>query len=433
MRSYLNNWKKWFGNLSKRTKIIMVVVLFLFIGWGGYSLLHQSSNQPQYQTAQVEKGTLITSVSASGTVSQGNRIAINSTATGIVKEVYVKNGDTVAAGDKIADITLDSNSQQKQAAAYASYLSAQNNLAQSQAQINSLQAAEFKANQAFMNDAVFRNLPTTDPIYVQEDALWLQAEADYKNQTAVIAQAQAALDSSWLSYSQLSSSVTAPIAGVVSGLTITPGMQLSSNTSSTTTTTTPNTLGTITLDNSSLMANVNLTEVDVTKVKVGQKVTLTLDAFPDKTFTGKVSAIDTNGSISSNVTTYPTTITFDSSSDTIYPNMAVTAKIITNIEPDVLLVPSAAVTITNGESTVRVMKNNTVTPVTVEVGDSNDTQTVVTSGVAEGDSVVIGTTATTRTSAGGTSPFSGTRGGFGGGGLGGGGNAVFRAGGGAGR
>lgn len=423
--------KDWFLKTSLIKKVVIIVVM-IAIGWFGVrpAIVGSQQQQIQYQTSSAEKGTLITSVTASGTVSSGSNASITSSATGIVQEIYVENGDTVAEGDPIALIKLDKSSQQQQTQSWASYLSAKNSLESAKAKINSLQAAAFKANQTFINDAVARGLATDDPTYIQENALWLQAEADYNNQAGVIKQTEVALSSAWLSYSQLSPTITAPMSGVVSNLSITSGLTISgSNTTSSTGSTigsntgSSQTIGTITLEDGTPQVSVNLTEIDVVKVKPGQKVTLTLDSHPDKTFTGKVSAVNTNGSVSSGVTTYPATITFDTAVDTIYPNMAVNATIITDIKNNVILVPSGAVQTSNGTSTVRVMKAGQPTSVQVEVGGSNDTQTEILSGVNVGDTVVTGQTsgATTPGSTGATSPFGNTRGGVGGaGGFGGG-------------
>lgn len=414
--SSLSRLKNWVMQASLKKKLAILLVL-LVVGWLGWTkVINTKAQQPQYQTAQAEKGTLITSISASGTILSGSSASITTQATGIVNQVYVKDGDIITQGQKIADITLDMSSQQKQAAAWSSYLSAKNSVDTAQAKINSLQAAAFKANQTFMNDAVARGLATNDPTYIQENALWLQAEADYKNQSNAITQTQAALSSSWLSYVQLSSTITALMAGRVSGLTLTPGLSISGSQSESSNSMSSSSVGTIIAENGSLQAMVNLTEIDVTKVSPGQKVTLTLDAFPGKTFTGKVSTINTSGSVSSGVTTYPTTITFDTALNNIYPNMAVNAKILTSIKDNVVLVPSGAVQTSNGQSVVRVMRNNEVTPVSVEIGDSNDTQTEIISGIGEGDVVVTGmTSSTTRTGGSNTSPFGSFGGGRGGG------------------
>ncbi len=405
--------------MNKRTKVIIALVVLIVLGFFGYRALTAQKAQPTYQTAVAEKGSLVTAVTASGSVSQGSSVNITTQVTGVVDQVFVKDGDSVTAGQNIASIIPDTASSQKQTAALASYMQANNNILTAKNTLNTLQSSLFAANQKFINDAVARGLTTDNPTYIQEDADWLAAENAYKNQQGVIAAASTAASGSWLSYVQLSSTVTAPMAGVISGLTVTPGSSVTST--STSTSSTPATLGTVVLGEGTPKASVNLTEIDVVKVKPGQKVTMTLDALPDKTFTGVVSAVNTNGQVSSNVTTYPATITFDTAANSVYPNMGVAATIITDVKNNVILVPSAAVQTTGGQSIVRVMKNGQVSSVPVEVGGSNDTQTEIISGLSEGDTVVTGQTSMTGTGASGTSPFGNTRGGFGGG-FGGGGN-----------
>lgn len=415
---------KWlFGS---KIRAATLVVLLLVLGFWGYKNFGNKTSAPGFQTAKVEKGSLVTSVSASGNILSGNSIDITTTATGVVTNVYVKNGEAVTQGQKIADIALDQASQSKLASAYSSYLSAKSSVDSAQAKINSLQSDEFTANQKFINDAVARGLATDDPTYIEEDANWLQAEADYKNQQGVISQAQAALNSASLALSQISSTITAPAAGTVANLILTPGLPISAPSS--TTTSSVQKFGTIVMaQEGGLEASVNLSEVDAPKVDPGQRVTLTLDAFPDKTFTGKVGSINTTGTVSSGVTTYPAIVALDTSATNIYPNMAVSAKIITDIKNSVLLVPTAAVITRGGQSQVRTLQNGKEVDVDVQTGDSNDTQTEITSGLKEGEEVITGTVSAGRSAgSGSTSPF----GGFGGGRGGGfGGGAVFKRGG----
>jgi len=176
-------------------------------------------------------------------------------------------------------------------------------------------------------------------------------------------------------------------------------------------------VGIITNPKNQITASVSLTEIDVIKVKAGQKVSLTMDAFADKTFTGQVLAVNTNGQTTSGVTSYPTIIVFDTSLPNMYPNMSVSANIILDSKSDVLLIPSSAIQTSNGVSTVKVMKDNQVSEVTVETGLSDTTQTEITSGLSEGDTVVTSssTAKTTTTSTTTKSVFSGSGmgGGFG--------------------
>lgn len=405
-------------------KILMVVIVLAVMGFLGYKNFSNASQKPQYQTAQAQKGSLIQSVSASGNITTANNVSVTIQASGVVNQVMVKNGDQVSQGQILATLTLDQASQQKQAAAYASYLSAKNALDAANAKYNSLQATLFTDNQKFINDAVARGLTTDDPTYIEEHATWLQSEADYKNQATAVSAAQSSLAAASLNLSQLSTTITAPVTGVVKGLTITPGAIVTVTSSSANATSASQVLGSI-YQPGALQAQVNISEIDSVNVSEGDKVTMTLDAFPNSTFTGKVVSINTNGVVSQGVTTYPAVISFDAGNDHIYPNMAVTAKIITKIENDVVLVPSSAVQSGANGPTVRVMKNNKIINVPVEVGGANDTQTVITSGINDGDTVVTGIIQTKATTSGQTtSPFGATRG-FGGG-------VLFRPGGGRG-
>lgn len=407
----------------KLKKIVIITLILGAIIFGAVKLFGNKKTITRYQTAKAEKGNLITTVSASGTITSGNNVTITTSATGVVKKVYIKNGDKVIKGQKLAEITLDQDSNQKYLSAYSSYLSAQNNLKSAQVTLYTLDSSMWAAHQIFRNDAQQRNLTTDDPTYIQQNDDWLAAENKVINQQAVISQAKVSAQSSYLSYIQASPIIYAPISGTISNLNMAEGLLLVASTTSNSNTTPLQTVGTITVKQGQMQSTVNLTELDIVKVKTGQKATLTLDAFPDKTFAGQVLSINTDGQVSSGVTTYPTVITFDTDLQNIYPNMAVNANIITNIKNDVILVPNAAVQTKNGQTTVRTLKNNKEVDVAVETGDSNDEQTEIISGINEGDEVIIGTTnstnGTVRQSGTTTSPFGNFGGGIrGGGGFG---------------
>jgi len=426
-KNLFNRFKK----LKRRNKtiILIIVVVLLFFA---YHQFFSGSKTPQYQTATVTKGTLVVSLTEAGQVSVANKVSVVTQASGIVSNVDVKSGQTVNAGDKIADLTLDTAGQQRQAQAYSSLLSAQNSLQNANAQLYTLQNQEFVANQKFINDKGIPN-PTDqdklDPVYIEENATWLAAEAAYKNQTNVITQAQANVNNSSLAYQLTSGTITAPTAGVIGDLTITKGVQIgSSNTTAGSSTNTSNQAIASIITGNATAVSVSVAEVDAPQIKVGQSATITFDALPNKTFTGKVMGINTTGSVTSGVTTYPAVIQLDDTNDSIFPNMSTTANIITKVDDNVLLVPSAAVQTIGTASTVRVLKNGQLSAVSVEIGDTSNSETVITSGLSEGDTVVTSVISTGTTSSTGTSPFSGglRLGGFGGGGGGGGGNAAVR-------
>lgn len=419
-----------FAFIQKRKKLAIGLLVVAIIGIVGWNIFGPKDASTQYQTATATKGTLIESVTASGTVSVANKVSVTTAASGVVKQLFVKSGDTVAQGDKIAEITLDNNGQQRQTAAYAAYLASQNTINSDQANINTLQSTLFKTNQAFVNDRGVAN-PTdqqkADPVYIEENDAWLAAQAAYINQQSVIAKDQASVSNAYAAYQEDSSIITAPAAGTIADVQVAPGMQIGSSTSTSTTTTNLQTVANIKTEGQ-MSVVVDTAEVDVAKVQVGQKVTLTFDSLPNQTFTGTVLGINTTGTTSSGVTTYPTTIVLDSPEDSIYANMSVTANIVTKVDKDVIMVPSASVQSSNGQDFVRILQNGQVASIPVTTGDANDTQTVITSGISDGQTVVTGVTApTTSSTSTGASPFSGGLRGFGGAG-----GAVFRTGGGGG-
>jgi RND family efflux transporter MFP subunit len=417
------------GTIKKIIAVIIIAVVVFFI----YRGLTASKSTTQYQTAQVTKGTLVVSLTEAGQVSVANKVSIVTQTSGIVSNVYVKSGQTVSAGDKIADVTLDTAGQQRQAQAYASLLSAQNGLQSANAQLYTLQNQEFVANQKFINDKGIPNPTDTDkldPVYIEENAAWLAAEAAYKNQSNVITQSQANLNNASLTYQLTSGTIIAPTAGMMGDLIITKGMQIgSSNTTAGSSTNTSNqTIASIITGNATAVS-ISVAEVDAPQIQVGQAATITFDALPNKTFTGKIMGLDTTGAVSSGVTTYPAIIQLDDTTDaSIFPNMSATANIITKVDDNVLLVPSAAVQTVGTTSSVRVLKNGQVSSVTVQTGDTSDSQTVITSGFNEGDTVVTSAISTGTTSTTTASPFSGglRLGGFGGGGGSTGGGAATR-------
>ncbi len=416
--------KNWFLKLTLVKKIILITLIF---GTGFFilsSLTSSKNKQVSYETAKVEKGNLIVSVSGSGTVASTNNSNVTTSATGVVKTVYVKDGDKVVTGDKIAELELDLEGQQKNAQAYASYQSAQNSLQSAKDSLYTAQADLFGKWQTYFNLAESDTYMGSDDkpkieqrnnekeFLITQDN-WLASEANYKLKEKAVIQAQTSLSAAWYSYQQASPIVYAPISGTVSGLSLQIGSVINSQSSSNTTATTNKIAGIRTEAMPTI--SINLTEIDVPKIKVGDKTTITFDAFPDKTFTGKVVSIDLIGTTNSGVTSYPTVILLDIKSESILPNMAASANIITETKENVLMVPTSAVTTQNGASTVQVMKNSKSQSVTVEIGLSSDDYTEIKSGLKEGDTVVTSTInqSTSTSKSTGTSIF----GGFGGGGV----------------
>ena len=139
------------------------------------------------------------------------------------------------------------------------------------------------------------------------------------------------------------------------------------------------------------ITEISLNEVDITKVKVGQKATLTFQAIDGLDMTGVVAEIDTIGTVTQGVVNYNVKITFDAQDDRIKPGMSVSAEIITDSKTDVLMVPNSAVKSQGSGNYVQIMNGSTPQNQTVEIGIANDSFTEITNGLKEGDSVVTQT------------------------------------------
>lgn len=411
--------------LSLIKKIILSVIILII----GYFLLSKfffnSNNKTFYQTEKAARGTLVITVTGSGSVASTNSSNITTSATGVVKNIYVKDGDVVKTGDKIAELDLDLEGQQKSSQAWASYQSAKNSLQTAKDNLYTVQSDLFTKWQSHFDlatSSLYENsdgTPNTPERESQTDYKvsednWLASEAKYKAQQKAIEQAQTSLNTAWYAYQQASPIIYAPISGTVSGLSLQIGTVINSQSSNNTSATT-NKIANI-KTNALPTLSINLTEIDIPKIKIGDKATVTFDAFSDKTFTGKVISIDTVGSVSSGVTNYPIVILLDTNSNAILPNMGVSANIITNTKDDVLLVSSSAIkTDSNNKNYVQILKNGKPVDQTVETGPASDSQTEIISGLSEGDIVITSTSQISSTT---TQQTRSVFGGFGGGGGG---------------
>ena len=417
IRKKVSSGIHWFSSTSFIIKCI-IVILLAGGGWFGYQKISaKKTSAPQYQTATVERGTIISSVTATGTVATSNSTSVTTQASGVISKIYVKDGDLVKAGDKISDIDLDLEGQQRASQAYASYQSAKNSLQSAKDKYYTLQSSmmtKWKTYMEVAQSSTYQNgdkSPNTDtrnlPQFYSTMDDWLATEAEYKNQESVIAQGQTNLNNAWLSYQQTSSTIYAPISGTITGLSLQVGSFITAQSNSSGTSTSQRIANVVTTAPPTI--TVSLTEVDTPKVKIDNKATVTFDALPGKTFTGNVVSIDTVGSITSGVTSYPTTIKLDVPDPSIFSNMGAQATIITNSKSDVLLVPTASIKTQDGASYVQILKNGNAEQNAVEIGISSDTQTEIISGLSEGDIVItsISTGKTTGTTTTTTSIFSG--------------------------
>jgi len=404
----------------KKLPLFLKILIIGGLVVGGYFFYQKNKlNQTaktEYQSAIAEKGTLINTISASGSVSSTGNVDITTSISGTVREVFAKNGDTLQKGQEIAEIILDETSTQKQTSAWSSYLSALNSLKTTEQNKSSLELQVLKDQQTTLStqkDVDYKDThpvnPTTGTGYTELerqiiDSARAQAQksleisiAKLNNYQATLDAANAALSASWESYKQTSNIIYTPADGILSNFSLVAGQAITA-TSNSSGTTTSQSIGTISPTNSQTQISINLSETDAVKVEPDQKVSLTLDAYSDKTFTGKVLSIDTSGSVSSGVTNYPATILMDKTDLKVFPNMGVSATIIVSVKSNVVLIPSSYIQTQNEQSIVKVQKDGQIKDVAVELGDANDTQTEIISGINEGDTIATIVSATSSSS-----------------------------------
>lgn len=173
------------------------------------------------------------------------------------------------------------------------------------------------------------------------------------------------------------------------------------------------------------LAQISLNEVDVAKIKLGQKANITFDAVSGLTISGEVVEIDAIGTVAQGVVTYNVKIVFDTQDERVKAGMSVSAAVITDVKQDVLAVPNSAVKSTGGTYYVEVFDpplavsgGNQGTPskispirMPVTIGVANDALTEIVSGMKGGEQAVVRTITTTATAATAPSLFGAARGG----------------------
>ena len=454
-------------NMRTRTIVLYTTLTVAVVGAGGlaYGAIDSSgssSTKTATRLVSATVGTVSQTVSATGTVQPATSLDLNFVNGGVLTAVKVKAGDKVSAGQVLATIDPASaqvaleSAQAAQQAAQQKLDQAKNpltasqqaqaaaSLAQAQAQLDAanqqLADATNPADQAKAQTAVNQAQANLDSVKAANDA---KATVD----PVAVAQAQAALNQAVLNVTNAqknldATTLRAPSAGTISVVNFSVGQTVGgggSNPSSSSSSSSGSgnssassgsskAFATL-LDLDHMVVKVGFPEADAGKIAAGQPVTLTIDSLTGQRLTGTVSEIDTVSTVVSNVVTYNSIISFDSVPAAVKPGMTANVSVVTASQDNVLSVPSAAISTTGGQSTVTVRVNGKDEVRTVETGLKGDGTTEISSGLNEGDQVVmsvgvVSSNASTRNTS--TQNRTGTLGGggFGGGGFGGGGGFV---------
>jgi multidrug efflux pump subunit AcrA (membrane-fusion protein) len=211
---------------------------------------------------------------------------------------------------------------------------------------------------------------------------------DVASALAQLSNYRSALESAQYTYDQ--NFLRSPFDGEVAQVNVSKGDQTNTNTV------------VATIITSELYAEISLNELDAAQTKIGASSTVTFDALPGVTIQGRVAQIDTIGTVNQGVVSYNAKVSFNVPNPDVKPGMSVSVSIVTNTEKNQLLVPSSAIKTVDGISTIQIPDSasvssaklgETVTLIhlqsaNVEIGDTDNVQTVIRSGLEENQIII---------------------------------------------
>lgn len=332
----------------RRTFVVNAVLGILLVAGGITAYLMLTAGKPAtattLRTVAVARGMVTATVSADGSVESATSMTADFATPGTVTAIKVKVGDVVASGQTLA--TVDATDVQ------ADLTAAKRNRTSAR---DALDRAEAGGN--------------ADAIASAQDQLD-QAEAN-------VAAAQRKVDGTVLK---------APMAGTV--VAVNGSIGGSSNVQS----------GFVQLaDLAHLQIKASVPEADATRLKVGQAATVTWNALTDARVTGRVAAISPTAAAGNNVVQYPITVSLDSAPAEARLGQSVKLTVTVDEVQDAIYVPAAAVRTAGNRTTVVVVKDGKEETRVVQIGLKGDSFTVITSGLAVGEQVVLATASGTTT------------------------------------
>jgi HlyD family secretion protein len=411
----------------------------------------QGSSPETFLTAPVERGSISTLVKASGTVEAVVSVEVSSQLSGRIAQVFVSFNDTVTAGQPIAQIDPEifaarvnearaalrvarATARVQKAALERAKVAVANaqtaeKLAEEQSAANKARQDEIerdflrKAALARTGAGTERDLSqvralrdagaadlraSLDQIQMKTEAIAiaeaerLMAEANLENAQAVVEQRQAALDQAQLDLDR--TVLRAPIDGIIIKRDVNPGQTVAVSLEA-------KTLFKIANDLREMEVHGKIDEADVGQLKVGQNAKFTVDAYPDRTFSGRVLQIRKSPEVVQNVVTYTTIVSAPNPDLLLLPGMTAQLRIVVSDISGVLKIPSQALHFRPSDSdpaSGHQSANHAASPnaaatvwragargrpkqVSVKLGVSDDNSTeLLESPLAEGQEVIIG-------------------------------------------
>lgn len=307
-------------------KFLIALVVLISIAAIVFFIINNGHKPPRFKTVPITKGNIIQTVTASGTVNPVVNISIGTQTSGTIQTLYADYNSPVKKGQLLAQID-PSLAQTQVEQSKANWISAKANLAKI------ISVAE-NDKKTYERDKVL-----VKSNFIAKSELDL-AESTYKSDLAQIeaakaqiAQAKAALNNSLTNLRD--TKILSPVDGIVVSRSVEIGQTVAASFQ------TP-TLFTVAQDLTKMQIDTNVAEADIGKVQKGQRITFTVDGYPDLTFSGKVKQIRNAATTVSNVVTYDVVINVDNKELKLKPGMTANVSIITAEKKNIFIVPNAA-------------------------------------------------------------------------------------------
>ena len=357
-------------------KTVLALVLLAAAGGGCYVWKgHQEAPfEVSYETAKVEKATIGNSVTATGTIEAVTSVDVGTQVSGIIDKIYVDYNSVVKKGQVIAELD-------------------KTNLVSELNSANS-QLAGAKSDLLYQQANFARQKTLYDKGLISAND-YESARLSLQQAQSTVAQRQEAVKKAQTNLGY--ATITSPIDGIVLSKSVEEGQTVASSFS------TP-TLFTIEKDMTDMRVVANVDEADIGEVQVGQRVTYTVDAYPDDTFEGTVTQVRNEATTENNVVTYEVVISAPNPDLKLKPGLTANVTIYTLERTGIVSVPTKALRFTPTKETVGkqdkivdcqgshklwVREGRTFKAFAVKTGITNGTRTEILSGVKEGTVVVV--------------------------------------------
>ena len=360
-------------NKKKTLVIVAVAAIAALAVWllsGG-----KKEEKITFDTAAVAPANIMNSITATGTIEPVTSVTVGTQVSGIVSKLFVDYNSVVKKGQVIAE--LDKTNLMSQ------LNTAKTQLATAQSQLN-YQTANYKRYKTLFE----KGLVAADD-FDNAKLSYTQAKEQVASAKEEVQRAQTNLGYA---------TITSPIDGVVLSKSVEEGQTVAASFS------TPE-LFTIAQDLTNMQVVADVDEADIGDVKEGERVTFTVDAYPDDTFEGEVKQVRQEATTTNNVVTYEVVISAPNADLKLKPGLTANVTIYTAERKGVLSVPSKALRFTPQKETVGKMKivdvanaknkvwtieGNSIVAHKVNIGMTDGTNTQIVGGIAEGTKVVTG-------------------------------------------